>query len=164
MNEDFLDLLRAFNDAGARFLIVGAHAMSAHGTPRATGDLDVWIEASPANAARVWQALAHFGVPLAAMDVTVEDLAREDRIVQIGVPPRRIDLLTTIDGIAFTSAWENRFLATVADQNVPFLCYDDLLRNKRSAARPKDLLDVELLERNREANEELLAGRREEFD
>ena len=151
MNEDFLDLLRALNGAHARFLIVGAHAMAAHGTPRATGDLDIWIEASAANAALVWHALAAFGAPVATLGVTKDDLAQPGNIVQLGVPPRRIDLLTAIDGVEFAAAWQRRFIATVAGQRTPFLSYEDLLCNKRSAARPKDLLDVELLERNREA-------------
>ena len=154
MNEDFLDLLRALDSAGARFLIVGAHAVAAHGTPRATGDLDIWIEASAANAALVWRALADFGAPMAALGVAMDDLAQPGHVVQLGMPPRRIDLLTAIDGVEFGSAWQRRFIAAVADQRLPFLSYDDLLRNKHSAARPKDLLDIELLERNREANEE----------
>ncbi len=149
MNEDFLDFLRALDEAGARFLVIGAHAMSAHGTPRATGDLDVWVEADGDNAVRVWRALADFGAPLATLGVTVEDFASASGIVQLGVPPRRIDLLTEIDGVSFASAWRNRFTSTVGGHSVPFLSYDDLLRNKRAVARPKDLLDVELLERNR---------------
>lgn len=149
MNEDFLDLLHALDDAGARYLIVGAHAMAAHGTPRATGHLDVWIEAGRDNAGRVWRALAAFGAPLAAFSATAQDLAREGVVVQLGVPPRRIDLLTSIDGLAFDAAWRNRFAATVADRSLFFLSYDDLIRNKRATARPKDLLDIELLKRSR---------------
>ena len=149
MNEDFLDLLCALDGADARYMIVGAHAMAAHGTPRATGDLDVWVEADAGNADRVWRALAEFGAPLAALGVTAQDLAREGAVVQLGVPPRRIDLLTALDGVTFAAAWQNRFVATVAGKQLAFLSYGDLLRNKRATGRPKDLLDVELLERNR---------------
>lgn len=148
MNADFLDLLRAFRDAQVRFLVVGAHAMSVHGTPRATGDLDVWVEARAANAERVWLALRSFGAPLDALDV-VEDFATEDGVVQLGVPPRRIDLLTSIDGVCFASAWERRVVADVSGCAVGFLSYEDLLRNKRATARPKDLQDVAMLEQTR---------------
>ena len=87
MNDDFLDLLGAFRDAHVRFLVVGAHALSAHGSPRATGDLDVWVQASMANAARVWRALLEFGAPLDALGLAIEDFATEDNVVQLGLPP-----------------------------------------------------------------------------
>ena len=146
MNDDFLDLLSAFRDAQVRFLVVGAHALSAHGSPRATGDLDVWVEASVANAARVWRALVEFGAPLDALGLAIEDFATEDNVVQLGLPPRRIDLLTSIDGVDFALAWERRFVTTVAGRSMPFLSYEDLLRNKRASSRPKDLQDVAMLE------------------
>lgn len=146
MNNDFLDLLRAFRDAQVRFLVVGAHAMAVHGTPRATGDLDVWVEASTANAERVWQALLSFGTPLHALGVELGDFATEGGVVQIGVPPRRIDLLTSIDGVYFAPAWERRVVTDVSGCPVAFLSYEDLLCNKRTAARPKDLQDVAMLE------------------
>ena len=146
MNDDFLDLLGAFRDAQVRFLVVGAHAMSAHGSPRATGDLDVWVEASTANAARVWRALLEFGAPLDALGLAIEDFATEHNVVQLGLPPRRIDLLTSIDGVDFALAWESRFVTTVAGCSTPFLSYEDLLRNKRASSRPKDLRDVAMLE------------------
>ena len=121
MNEDFRDLLRALLDAGARFLVVGAHAMAVHGVPRATGDLDVWIAVDPENADRVVQALARFGAPLAAMGITRADFLREDQVVQIGLPPRRVDVLTSISGVAFPEAWEGRVTHEVAGMTVPFL-------------------------------------------
>ena len=149
MNDDFLDLLRVFRDGRVRFLVVGAHAMSVHGTPRATGDLDVWVDANTANAGRVWQALLSFGAPLDALGVVLEDFAVEGNVVQLGVPPRRIDLLTSIDGVCFAEAWERRFVTDVSSCSVAFLSYGDLLRNKRATARPKDLLDVAMLEQAR---------------
>lgn len=146
MNPDFLDLLRALDEAGARFPVVGAHAMAAHGVPRATGDLDVWVEPTERNAEAVWQALLAFGAPLQAFDLAKDDFGAVGNVVQIGLPPRRIDLMTSIDGVRFDAAWEIRFVTEVADCSVPFLARADLLRNKRAAGRPKDLLDVELLE------------------
>src|SRR5215510_5785228 len=99
MNPDFVDLLRAFNAADVRFLVVGAYALALHGRPRATGDLDVWIEATPENAPRVMGALAAFGAPLAQL--SVDDFAREGIVYQLGVEPRRIDILTKLTGLSF---------------------------------------------------------------
>ena len=99
-----------------------------------------------ANAARVWRALLEFGAPLDALGLAIEDFATEDNVVQLGLPPRRIDLLTSIDGVDFALAWESRFVTTVAGCSMPFLSYEDLLRNKRASSRPKDLQDVAMLE------------------
>lgn len=102
MNPDFRDLLAAFNARGVDFLIVGAHALAAHGLVRATKDLDVWVRPEPANAERVLAALADFGAPL--QDLTVDDLSKPGLIFQIGVEPIRIDVITAIDGVAFPDA------------------------------------------------------------
>ena len=146
MNPDFRDLLAAFNARGVEFLIVGAHALAAHGLVRATKDLDVWVRPSLENAARVIAALADFGAPL--HDLTVEDLSRPGLIFQIGVEPLRIDVITAIDGVQFEDAWVERVAATFADQRVPVLSRGHLLANKRAAGREQDLLDVKWLERN----------------
>jgi hypothetical protein len=139
-------MLSELSAAGVEFLIVGAHALAAHGIPRATGDLDVWIRPTPANAERTYAALAKFGAPLT--DLTVEDLTRERTVFQIGVPPARIDILTSITGVTFEEAWPHRLVARVAqDLEAPVLGREDLLRNKRAVGRPKDLADAAWLER-----------------
>ncbi len=97
MNEDFLDLLRALIDSDARFMVVGAHALAVHGVPRATGDLDVWIETGADNAARVWEALVVFGAPVEAVGLSESDLQQEDRLIQIGLPPRRTKDLADLE-------------------------------------------------------------------
>jgi hypothetical protein len=145
VNEDFRDLLAALLEAGARFLVVGAHAMAVHGVPRTTGDLDVWIAPDPDNARRVWEALLRFGAPVAAMGVTQQDLTRAYAVVQIGLPPRRIDLLTSISGVGFDAAWSGRVSHAVAGLGVPFLGRAELVRNKRASGRTKDLADLEAL-------------------
>lgn len=145
MNEDFRDLLAALLEAGVRFLVVGAHAMAVHGVPRATGDLDVWIAADADNGERVWTALLRFGAPVAAMGVRREDLTRPDVVVQIGLPPRRIDLLTSITGVAFDGAWADRVTHDVEGLAIPFLGRAALVRNKRATGRAKDLADLEAL-------------------
>jgi len=147
VNEDFLDLLRLLIGAGARFLVVGAHAMAVHGVPRATGDLDIWIDPDPANAARAWQALLEFGAPVPQMGATRKDLETPGIVLQIGQPPRRIDLLTEASGLSFAEAWSNRVTHAIEGLAIPFLGRDDLVRNKRASGRPKDLADLDVLER-----------------
>lgn len=147
MNRDFLDFLSALLQADARFLVVGAHAMAAHGVPRATGDLDVWIDASADNADRVWNALIAFGAPVGTIGLSKADLTAPERVVQLGVVPQRIDLLTSVTGLAFDEAWTTQQRHRVEELDVPFVGLDALLRNKRATARPKDLVDAEILER-----------------
>jgi len=145
MNQDFVDFLRCLLDAGARFLVVGAHAMAVHGVPRATGDLDVWVQPSPENAARVWDAMRRFGAPADAVGVTRADLEMPGRVIQFGLPPRRLDLLTLLSGLEFDAAWSRRELHPVDGLEVPFLGRADLIANKKASGRPKDLADLETL-------------------
>ena len=147
MNPDFLDLLAALVRAETRFLVVGAHAMAAHGVPRATGDLDVWVQADPENAARVWDALIQFGAPVRALGLSEADLTAPGVVFQMGEPPVRIDLLTSITGVDFDHAWSTRSVHRVGTLDVPFLGRTALLDNKRATGRTKDLADVEILER-----------------
>ena len=144
MNRDFVEMLSALSAAGAEFLVVGAHALAAHGLPRATGDLDVWIRRSPENAERVWRALVSFGAPLGELDV--EDLKTPEVDFQIGVVPNRIDLLTSIDGVTFDDAWETRKTIVLDERRVPVLGREALLQNKRASGRLQDLADVAWLE------------------
>jgi len=143
LNRDFAEMLSALSEEGARYLLVGAYALAAHGLPRATGDIDVWVAPTRPNAARVLRALRRFGAPL--FDLTLADLARPGTVFQMGVPPRRIDVLTSIDGVEFKEAWPNRLRARLGDHEVDVLGRDDLIRNKRAAGRPKDLVDVAAL-------------------
>lgn len=145
LNPDFAEMLRALSAAGVQYLLVGAYAMAAHGVPRATGDIDVWVRPTRDNARRVLLALERFGAPL--FGLTAADLATAGTVFQLGVPPRRIDLLTSIDGVAFTTAWPRRITACFGDLEVAVIGRDDLLRNKRAAKRPKDLVDVQMLRR-----------------
>lgn len=146
MNPDFRDLLAAFTARGVEFLVVGAHALAAHGLIRATKDLDVWIRPEPRNARRVLGALVEFGAPL--HDLTTEDLSRPGLIFQIGVAPIRVDVITSIDGVEFEQAWAERVTATFADQPVHVLSRTHLLINKRASGRDQDLVDAKWLEQN----------------
>lgn len=144
MNPDFNDMLSALSAAGVDFLIVGAHALAAHGVPRATGDLDIWVRPTPDNAVRTLKALADFGAPLS--DLSVEDLTRPDTVFQIGLPPGRIDILSGITGVTFEDAWPRRIVVRLADLDVPVLSKADFIRNKTTTGRPKDLADMALLD------------------
>ena len=137
-------MLSALCEAGAEFLVVGAHAVAVHGRPRATGDLDVWIRPTGDNAQRVWSALSSFGAPLD--QITLDDLTRPDLVFQIGRPPRRIDLLTSITGVEWSAAWEGREEVDLGDRRVPVLGRQALIANKRATARPQDLADLEGLD------------------
>ena len=144
MNQDFKDLLAEFNARQVEYLIVGAHALAAHGHVRATQDLDIWVRPEPENANRVMAALRAFGAPL--HDLTVEDLSKPGLIFQIGVEPIRIDVLTVIDGVQFDEAWSERINSTFAGEPVAVLSREHLIKNKLAAARTQDLADVERLE------------------
>ena len=146
LNPDFKEMLLCLRDEGVEFLVVGAYALAAHGFPRATGDLDIWINNSPENAARIMRALTKFGAPLA--DLAAEDFTASDMIVQLGVEPCRIDLLTGIDGVEFEEAWNNRVGITIDDLGVDVLSKEHLLQNKLAAGRDKDQGDINWLKKN----------------
>jgi hypothetical protein len=148
LNADFRDLLRALSDEGVEFLIVDAYALALHGVPRFTGDLDVWIRADRENASRVWKALVSFGAPVAAAGMTEGDFAVPGIVYQIGLPPRRIDVLTEISGVTFDEGWATRMSADLDGRLVHFIGRDAFLRNKEAAGRPKDLADVARLKRS----------------
>ena len=145
MNPDFRDMLSALSAERAEFLVVGAYALAAHGLPRATKDLDIWVGRSGDNPQRVYRALANFGAPLDHLSPS--DLAAADTVLQIGVEPNRVDLVTSIDGVDFGEAWAGRSDLAIAGLTVPVLSREHLIRNKRAVARPQDLVDVEWLER-----------------
>jgi hypothetical protein len=139
-------LLAILLETGARFLVIGAHAMAVHGVPRATQDLDLWIDTDPTNAARVWRSLLVFGAPLGDMAVTLEDLSAPDIVVQIGLPPNRVDILTSVSGVEqFDEAWADRVEHYLGGRLIPFIGRTTLIRTKRASGRRKDQADLEAL-------------------
>ena len=144
MNPDYRDLLAEFIAAGVEFLIVGAHALAAHGHVRATKDLDVWVRPVSENAVRTLTALNRFGAPL--HDLTEEDLSRPGLVFQIGVPPVRVDVITAVDGVTFDEAWPDRVMASFGSLSIPVLSRRHLIANKRASGRTQDLADIERLE------------------
>ena len=143
MPKDLKELLRAFNDHGVRYLVVGGYAFGVHAEPRATKDLDLFIGAEKENSEAVFRALAQYGAPLASLSPT--DF-RDGTIFQIGQPPARIDLLQHIDGVSFEEAWENRIEGLWDGEiRTAVISKEDLIRNKLASGREQDILDVKKL-------------------
>jgi hypothetical protein len=151
LNEDYKEMLQLLSGNNVKFLVVGAYAMGAYGYPRATGDLDIWIEASVENAKRVYKSLAEFGAPLA--EVSEQTFCEPGIIFQIGVAPRRIDIITKIDGVDFEQAYPRRHQIQIDDLNVPFISKENLITNKLSTGREKDRLDADYLQSDRSTRE-----------
>lgn len=145
MGNDFRDILAEPVAADARFMVVGAYALGVHGVPRATVDLDIWIDATPENTERVWAALSAFGAPLSTLAVTRADFTRPDVVIQFGVPPFRIDFLTSVSGVAFDEAWPDRIVANFDDIAVPYIGRVAFVRTKRASGRLKYMADLEAL-------------------
>jgi nucleotidyltransferase AbiEii toxin of type IV toxin-antitoxin system len=144
LQPEWHEFLHALKRHGVRFLLVGAHALAAHGRPRFTQDLDVLVDPTPANARRVSAAIAEFGFKETARDWRW--FARPYHITMIGRVPMRIDVLTSISGVSFRTAWRNRSVASTTFGDVPVLGLAELRANKLASGRPKDLVDVALLD------------------
>ncbi len=144
LNEDYKDMLRALSAEKVKFLLVGAYAMAAHGYPRSTLDIDFWVSQSPQNADAVMRALLRFGAPL--RDLTAEDLQRDGTVFQIGVAPRRIDIITEATGLEFEDVYDRSQTVDIEGMVIRIPSIADLVRNKRATGRTKDLADAEALE------------------
>lgn len=147
LNEDYKEILQILLNNKAKFLVVGAYAMGAYGYPRATGDFDIWVEASTENSKKIYKSLVEFGAPLSS--ITEKTFAEEGIIFQIGVAPRRIDIITRIDGVIFPEAYQTKEFIEIERLPVPFLSKENLIKNKQSTGREKDKLDVSYLKNNR---------------
>jgi hypothetical protein len=149
LNEDYKDMLQSLLDNEVKFLIVGAYALAAYGYPRATGDFDIWVETSPENSKKILSALISFGTPTSGL--TEITFMQKGIIFQIGVAPRRIDLITHIDGVDFDDAYPSRTIIVMEGLNLPFISKENLIKNKKSTGRDKDLIDAKHLEENSDA-------------
>jgi hypothetical protein len=143
LDKDFREFVELFTAHEVRFLIVGGYALAAHGLPRFTGDLDAWVWVDSDNSERIVAALRDFG--FGDVGITISDFDREDSVVQLGFPPSRIDILTSIDGVRFDDAWNRRVVIDVGALKVPFISREDLIVNKRAVGRPQDIADVNRL-------------------
>ncbi len=147
-SQDFKELLSAFNEHRVKYLIVGGYAVAIHAQPRATKDLDIFIQPSAENAKAVFAALAKFGAPLA--DLRPEDLTDPNVFFRMGTPPQMVEILPRISGVEFNHAWENR-LETVIDPRTGLKAFvisaEDLIKNKTAFGRPYDLADADAIRR-----------------
>ena len=140
---DFKELLALFNVHKVEYIIVGAYAMAFHGAPRYTGDMDVFVKPDPANARRILAALDEFGFGSAGL--TAADFGNPDKVIQLGVPPVRIDIITSITGVSWEDAFSGRSKGLYGDVPVYFIGREQLVSNKRALGRKKDLADLESL-------------------
>lgn len=140
LNDDYKEFFALLNATNCKYVIVGAHALAYHGVPRYTNDIDIFVEPTPANAGIVLDVLKQFG--FGSLPIDLADLSAPNKVVQLGVKPRRIDLLTSIAGVDFEEAYSTRKLASVSGLQLPFLDKPLLIQNKLSAGRPQDLADV----------------------
>lgn len=143
VNPDFNDLLKMLNTYGVKYLIVGAYAVIYYTEPRFTKDIDIWVEPTPENAAKVWKVLTEFGAPLE--QVRLADFCNMDLIYQIGVAPNRIDIMMDVPGVEFDSAWKNRVQSSYGKESIFIMNFNDLIRAKKNAGRDQDLLDLKRL-------------------
>ena len=143
LNKDYKEMLQSLLDLDVKFLVIGAYAMAVYGYIRATGDIDIWIMASHNNSEKIYKALKIFGAPME--QITEDAFAKEGTIFQLGVAPRRIDLITRIDGVDFEQAYSNRSEVVIDGINIPLISKENLIKNKENTGRAKDLLDAEKL-------------------
>lgn len=144
MQKDLREFIELFNANGVRYVIVGGYALAFHGYPRQTGDVDFFVECSPDNARRIMQALQQFG--FGETGVSESDFLNDDCIIQLGFPPNRIDITTTIEGVTFDLAWSHRVASDLDGLPVSFISKELLIRNKKASDRPQDRADIEALE------------------
>jgi hypothetical protein len=144
LSQDFSEFLKLLNDSQAHYLLVGGYAVAFHGHPRYTKDLDIWVEPTRENAARVLQALDKFG--FSSLEITIEDLIQSGQIIQLGYPPNRIDLITSASGIEFSDCYPARISARMDDVDLPFIDLENLKKNKKASGRLQDMADLEQLD------------------
>jgi hypothetical protein len=147
LDPDFSEFVACLRAHDVRFMVVGGYAVAAHGHPRYTGDLDIWVQPSPDNADRLLAALITFG--FGSVGLTVDDFTRPNHVIQLGYPPLRIDLLTSADGVDFEACYADRLEIPIDGVAISFIGLDGLRRNKAASARPQDVADLAALDENR---------------
>jgi hypothetical protein len=149
LNRDYKEMLQLLLEEQVDFILVGAYALGAHGYPRATGDIDIWVRTDEINSINIYRALEKFGSPVD--QITVNDFAQKGIVFQIGMTPRRIDIITQLDGVSFEEADEDKIIVEVEGLKLPVLSFDKLIKNKLSTGRERDELDVKLLQKRRKS-------------
>jgi hypothetical protein len=144
LNQDFKEFIQSLNDNAVRYLLVGGYAVALHGYPRYTKDLDIWVDSADENAARIIKALQQFG--FGSLDLKESDFTTPDQVVQLGYPPNRIDMLTSLSGVEFSECYASRVVEEIDGVPVSFIDLENLKKNKKATGRHQDLADVENLE------------------
>lgn len=143
LNQDFKDMLQCLLDEQVDFLLIGGYAMAAHGYPRATKDMDIWVWPHPANAEKVCRALTRFGAPM--YNISSKDFSASGAVFQIGIPPNRIDISTIADGVSFEECQPSAIQIEIEGLKIPVISREDMIKNKKASGRPQDLVDAETL-------------------
>ncbi len=141
LHQDFKELLELLNANHVEYLVVGAFALGFYGAPRSTGDIDIWIRVSEENAKRIEKALSEFG--LSSLGHRTKDFLDKNLVVQLGVPPVRIDIIMSISGVEFNEAYAKRETVESSGTTINYICKEDFIKNKKASGRLKDLADVE---------------------
>lgn len=149
LNNDYKEMLENLLEQHVEFMLVGAYALAAHGYPRATGDIDIWVKPEKKNSKRIYISLAKFGAPIS--QIKEDEFCEAGIIFQIGVAPRRIDIITSIDGVKYGEADEDKIIVEVEGLEIPVLSIDKLIKNKMATGREKDRLDAILLKKRLES-------------
>ena len=144
LNQDFREFVQSLNDKQVRYLVVGGYAVALHGYPRYTKDIDIWIELAPANASRIVRALEQFG--FGSLGLEAKDFLEADTIIQLGYPPRRIDLITTLSGVDFNQCFATKVVVEMGGIPINFIDLENLKKNKRATGRAQDIADIENLD------------------
>ncbi len=144
--EDFKTFIKLLNKFGVEYLIVGGYALAIHSRPRSTQDIDIWVKPSKGNAEKALKAIDEFG--FGSLNVLLNDLLDKKKVIQLGVAPIRIDIMSSIDGVTFDEAFQNRLIYKFDDiENVTYISFDDLITNKNSSGRDKDITDINWLKK-----------------
>jgi hypothetical protein len=147
LQKDLKEFIELLNGHQVQYLVVGAFSLAFHGIPRFTGDIDLFVDISPENAEKLERVINDFG--FAATGLNRKDFLEPHQVIQLGMAPHRIDLLTGIDGVTFAEAWMERVDGFLGDVPVPFISRNHLIQNKRAAGRPQDLVDIQTLEKRK---------------
>ena len=143
LNKDFKEFLELLNKHHVDYMVVGGFALAFHGAPRYTGDIDIWIRSNRQNADSLIKALNDFGFNLP--NLKAEDFCEPDQIVQLGLPPVRIDILTSISGVSWDEAFPGMIREVFQETRIPFIGKEAYLKNKHSSGRPKDIADIDAM-------------------
>jgi predicted nucleotidyltransferase len=147
LNKDLREFVESLNSNDVEYLIVGGFAVAWHGYPRFTADIDFFVRSTQANAEAILAALRDFG--FGSLDIAPDDFTKPNQVIQLGAKPNRIDIPTSVSGLAFETAWEDRSTGNIDGVQVQFVGFDDLVRNKESTGRSKDLVDAQELKKRR---------------